>query len=391
VLAADLLLAPCQQCVFILAQAVNHGVTMMTAIHVSQRFSASPLRVDWVDYAKGICIILVVMMHSTLGVEKALGETGTLGQFIEWARPFRMPDFFLISGLFLARRINAPWRSYLDTKVLHFAYFYILWMSIQFLLKGYGIYRADGIAGVAHEYALGFIEPYGTLWFIYLLAVFFVVTKLLQRVPPLLMFAGAAVLEALPIETGWILIDEFASRFIYFYVGHVLAARVFGYAERVRRTPLLIVLPALAAWALVNGLAVFGGHSKLPVISLILGLAGACAVVAMGVLLSRTGRAAAICYLGANSIVVYLAFFLFMAGTRTVLIKAAPWLGVDAIAALTTFAGVVGPVGFYLAVRKTWADFLFVRPRWARVETWAKGWHSATHEPAPALQQTETR
>ena len=43
-------------------------------------------RVDWVDYAKGICIILVVMMHSTLGVEKALGETGALNAFIEWAR-----------------------------------------------------------------------------------------------------------------------------------------------------------------------------------------------------------------------------------------------------------------------------------------------------------------
>ena len=31
-------------------------------------------RVDWVDYAKGICIILVVMMHSTLGVEQAAGQ-----------------------------------------------------------------------------------------------------------------------------------------------------------------------------------------------------------------------------------------------------------------------------------------------------------------------------
>ena len=26
-------------------------------------------RVDWVDYAKGFCIVMVVMMHSTLGVE----------------------------------------------------------------------------------------------------------------------------------------------------------------------------------------------------------------------------------------------------------------------------------------------------------------------------------
>jgi uncharacterized membrane protein YcfT len=30
-------------------------------------------RVDWVDYAKGFCIIFVVMMHSTLGVEAAAG------------------------------------------------------------------------------------------------------------------------------------------------------------------------------------------------------------------------------------------------------------------------------------------------------------------------------
>jgi hypothetical protein len=25
-------------------------------------------RIDWVDYAKGICIVMVVMMHSVLGV-----------------------------------------------------------------------------------------------------------------------------------------------------------------------------------------------------------------------------------------------------------------------------------------------------------------------------------
>ena len=36
-------------------------------------------RVDWVDVAKGICIIMVVMMHSTLGVEKAAGAPGWMG------------------------------------------------------------------------------------------------------------------------------------------------------------------------------------------------------------------------------------------------------------------------------------------------------------------------
>ncbi len=167
-------------------------------------------RIDWVDYAKGICIILVVMMHSTLGVEKAAGGISWLNGFIEWARPFRMPDFFLISGLFLASRINRPWREFLDSKVLHFVYFYVLWMTIQFATKGYGIYQADGPGGMLQAYAMGLVEPFGTLWFIYMLAIFFVVVKALRNVAPALVFAAAALLEMAPIETGSLLIDEFA-------------------------------------------------------------------------------------------------------------------------------------------------------------------------------------
>ncbi len=37
---------------------------------------ATGARVDWVDYAKGFCIIFVVMMHSTLGVENVAGREG---------------------------------------------------------------------------------------------------------------------------------------------------------------------------------------------------------------------------------------------------------------------------------------------------------------------------
>ena len=83
-------------------------------------------RVDWVDYAKGFCIVMVVMMHSTLGVEAAAGREGWMHAVVEFAKPFRMPDFFLISGLFLARVVDRDWRDYLDKKVVHFAYFYVL-------------------------------------------------------------------------------------------------------------------------------------------------------------------------------------------------------------------------------------------------------------------------
>jgi hypothetical protein len=42
-----------------------------------------PVRVDWVDYAKGICIVMVVMMHSVLGVELAAGQTGFMHPLVE--------------------------------------------------------------------------------------------------------------------------------------------------------------------------------------------------------------------------------------------------------------------------------------------------------------------
>src|SRR5688500_1079859 len=68
-------------------------------------------RVDRVDYAKGICIIMVVMMHSVLGVEAAAGQIGFMHLVVEFAKPFRMPYFFLLSGLFLPLVINRDWRT----------------------------------------------------------------------------------------------------------------------------------------------------------------------------------------------------------------------------------------------------------------------------------------
>jgi uncharacterized membrane protein YcfT len=345
-------------------------------------------RINWVDYAKGICIVLVVLMHSTLGVEKAAGELSWLNGFIEWARPFRMPDFFLISGLFLASRVDKPWREYLDNKVLHFAYFYILWMTIQFLTKGYGIYSEFGAAGALRAYAVGFVEPFGTLWFIYMLAIFFVVVKLTRSVSPLLVFAAAALLEIAPIHTGFMVVDEFAARFVYFYAGYLLAAHVFNFADGVKARSFPVILSGLLIWGFANTYMVSNAYAALPGISLVLGFIGAAAVVASGVLLSKTRVAEALRYAGENSLVIYLAFFLFMAAARSVLLKLDILPDVGSIALLTTAAGVIGPLVLFRATRNTKLSLLFRRPLWARLETRAPRWHNPNYV---AIKQPEAR
>src|ERR1700693_5027846 len=99
--------------------------------HAHREAGNAKPRVDWVDYAKGFCIVFVVMMHSTLGVERAPGHGGFMHPVVAFAKPFRMPDFFLISGLFLAQVIDRDWRTYLDRKVVHFVYFYVFCFFIQ--------------------------------------------------------------------------------------------------------------------------------------------------------------------------------------------------------------------------------------------------------------------
>jgi uncharacterized membrane protein YcfT len=322
---------------------------------------SAPARIDWVDYAKGICIIMVVMMHSVLGVELAAGQTGFMHLVVAFAKPFRMPDFFLISGLFLSVVIDRDWRTYLDRKVVHFAYFYVLWVTIQFGFKAPSFAAETSWAHVGFLYLESFIEPFGTLWFIYLLPVFFVVTKATRRAPPLLIWGVAASLEMTHIATGWTVIDEFAARFVYFYSGYLFASHVFALSDRARANPAW-ALAGLALWALIDGGLVAAGFSEWPLISLALGLAGACAIVTMGTLLARAHWLGFLRYCGEHSIVIYLSFFLPMASTRTLLLRMGWIHDIGTISLIVTVVGVVGALLIWWAALAVGANFLFERP-----------------------------
>jgi uncharacterized membrane protein YcfT len=107
---------------------------------------------------------------------------------------------------------------------------------------------------------------------------------------------------------------------------------------------------------------VFAGYATLPLVSLGLGLLGAAAVVSVAVLMARTDRFGWLTYLGANSIVIYLAFFLPMAATRTLLIKTGVIADVGIMSVIVTVMGVVLPLCLFWLVRGTRASFLFERP-----------------------------
>jgi uncharacterized membrane protein YcfT len=322
-------------------------------------------RVAWVDYSKGFCIIMVVMMHSTLGVGNAMGGTGFMHDVVTFARPFRMPDFFMIAGLFLPRTIGRDWRTFTDRKVIHFVYFFILWLAIQVAIKA----GPSGPAIAAHEFAFGLIEPLGTLWFIYLLPIFFVAAKLLRRVPWPVVFVAAALLETARVNTGWTVVDESCSRFVYFYSGYIFSDRIFALANWVGAHRARATL-GLAGWALVEALATYtpapsaayANLAAVPGVSLLAGFAGACAVVTGATLLSTLRGTQWLRYCGRNSIVIYLGFFLPMATARAAIVHTGAITSIGVASALVTLAGVCGALLMHALVSNTPLAFLYVRP-----------------------------
>ena len=320
-------------------------------------------RVDWVDYAKGICIVMVVMMHSVLGVEAAAGQTGFMHALVAFAKPFRMPDFFLISGLFLAVVIDRDWRTYLDRKVVHFAYFYVLWVTIQFGFKAPSFAAETSWRHAGYLYLESFIEPFGTLWFIYLLPVFFVVTKLTRRIPPLAIWAVAAALEMRACRDR-LDRDRRVLRALRLFLFRLsgCADYVFALSDRARGNPALALAGARAVGAGQRRRWSNSASANWPLISLALGLAGACAIIVVGTLLARMRWLDFLRYCGEHSIVIYLAFFLPMAATRTLLLQDRRDPRHRHVSLIVTIAGVAGALAIWRAALAVHANFLFERP-----------------------------
>ena len=93
-----------------------------------------------------------------------------------------------------------------------------------------------------------------------------------------------------------------------------------------------------------------------------LGLLGAISVITIAALLARARVLDWLRYCGEHSLVIYLAFFLFMAATRVLLISSGLVPDIGVMSVIVTFAGVVGPLALFWLLRNTPLSFLYARP-----------------------------
>lgn len=338
-----------------------------------------PTRQPWVDIAKGLSIMLVVMMYATYNTGKHTDSTGFMHYAIAFATPFRMPEFFLISGLFLSRVIARPWTAFADRRVVHYVYFYALWAVILIGLK-FGVFMRDPRAMVS-ELALAVVQPYGVLWFVYQLAVFGVVAKLLWRIraPHWVVLTLSALLVLAPIQSPSYVVTQFCAYFFYFYLGYAFAPQILGLADWAQRNR-PAAWAGLAGFAVINTLLVFlpqfellptrtiMGYAQFAPVHLALAVLGAIALCVLSALLAGFRAAWWVEWVGRHSLVIYLAFSIPMSLFRTVALSTGLITDTGVLGLAVFVAAMIGPVILYMLIE--WTDrgrFLFERPGWAHL------------------------
>ncbi len=327
--------------------------------------AVDPTRVHWIDCVKGITILLVVFHHAQDGVDATIGLSETFNYYYKILSPVRMPLFFLVAGLFAARAINGPLRSFLDGKILHFAYFYLLWSAIIFAFR-YGLSGLANNKMRAEELLMILWDPLPTIWFLYALLLAFAAMRLLRGVAPAYVVGFAAVVQAHYFAsgpTGIVIVDKFSYVFVYFAIGVYASEWIRAQAAK---TTVLRWLAACAVFGLAA--AYFRSNDLIhsPLGYFTLSAASAAAIIGTAWLGTRAGLLKPIVIVGNHSFEIYLTHFASVAATRIVLMK----LGVTepvVIFAAAILSAVVFALVLGAATRGTFASFLFERPRFLRL------------------------
>ena len=294
--------------------------------------SAGTARIGWVDEARGIGILLVVVGHTLPGLWNAglLRDAGPPRLLVDWIYTFHMPLFFLLSGLFAARAAVEPYRALVAGKLRTIAWPYLVWSILQTLMQ---LALAGLTNRTASPWSLLTVAwlPIMQFWFLYALFLIFLIVGALQRLGagPGLVAAFAVGLYSVPHWGSlgpWGVAYSVANHMLYFAAGMLVAARLPGWLAQ--------LTPARAGLAMVAGFgataaAALAGVQHGVVRTPVLALAGSAATLVLAASLARRGWTRAVAYCGRSSLQIYVGHSMASAAWRIALQRG---LGVTALA-----------------------------------------------------------
>ncbi len=275
-------------------------------------------RLRWPDVAKGACILLVVLHHVILKDYTFL--VGAVFDPVEdgWhdltyaLKPVRMPLFFVVSGFFAAGAVSRPWRASWRRIVTGY-YLYVVWLGVFV-----GVYAVDrdipANRVVSPADLVGeLLWAASSMWFLYALAAYFVVARLVRSLPPWLVVGAAALLSASVSGLGIEENNRFAvlAHLVYFLVGACCPQLLRRVAER--QLPVVVVVVAAASYVAVVAIALY---SPLPwsLTSFVASVVGVPLGIRLAVRAADTSVGHALAWVGRRTLRLYVLHLVVLVG-----------------------------------------------------------------------------
>jgi fucose 4-O-acetylase-like acetyltransferase len=324
-------------------------------------------RITWVDYAKGVGILLVVFGHTLRGLHSSriIADSSSFHSVDSWIYSFHMPLFFLLSGLFAERRVERSAGVFLQDKLATIAYPYLIWSTLQTLMQ-FAVSGYTNSQTSLYDLARILINPVMQFWFLYALFLISLIYYVLRRcgLGPLGVLSAFAVFwssrQWMPLIPWWPLRVTRING-IYYSLGSVIDHH--GGTERIERASTAALAAIVFLGYGIVTASVWRAQDPILLTDLAVTLCGIAASVALAVLLSRARGLDLIRVLGTYSLEIYVAHTIASAGIRIALQKVLKVQDVTAHLAIGTVGGIVLPLLLVLLCRRYHADFLFRFPK----------------------------
>ncbi|WP_206491993.1 acyltransferase family protein [Rhodococcus sp. KRD162] len=199
------------------------------------------MRVRWIDSSRGLAILLVVLYHSGQWASAAGYESAVWSEVNDILATIRLPLFFGISGLLAVKWVGRGWRELASSKIATLAWLYLVWQALTAVLymviPNVATPGKSNLSEIFTALATP-VRPQGALWFLWALALFFVLTKATQAIPRWVVLPSAAALSTVAISdvidfgnVGW---QGAAANFLFFVFGCSYSSLITKFANRLQ-------------------------------------------------------------------------------------------------------------------------------------------------------------
>lgn len=280
-------------------------------------------RLAWVDYLKGIAIILVVYRHALLGIERG---GIAINQHLENANmiffSFRMPLFFILSGIFIGGSLKKKTvAQFIKSKFNLLLYPYIIWTVLQITLQIIASPLVNANRGLI-DYTYIFYQPRNLDQFWYLPALFnatvvYVLLKTIRTPQWLQLALGLGLYFVSPHLESISMLSDWMKFYFFFALGDSISTLFFsGKVQKLLNNPLslLAVTPAF-----IVAQSYYVSHAVSPVLFLLIALTGCVSMFILSFQFQRWQLLAFLRVLGYHSLYIYVMHVMVVGVLRSLL------------------------------------------------------------------------